>query len=228
MKILSFDVGIKNLAYCILNEKKEILNWNIINLIENIEETCHDICGNGNNCTKLSKYYYQKENEIVYICGMHQKKHKLEKIKKIKIYNTKNTPILNICKTLITKLDEIFNNIDFNIVLIENQPCLINPTIKTIQIMIYTYFITRGIIDTNKLNDVRMISAQNKLKTYDGPAIECDIKDKYKKNKYLSIEICKHYLNMESDKLDFLLSHTKKDDLADSYLQGLWYLKKLK
>ena len=32
MKYLSFDVGIKNLAYCSLNEDKKILDWGIINL----------------------------------------------------------------------------------------------------------------------------------------------------------------------------------------------------
>ena len=35
MKYLSFDVGIKNLAYCSLNDKKEILDWGIINLDKN-------------------------------------------------------------------------------------------------------------------------------------------------------------------------------------------------
>ena len=34
---LSFDVGIKNLAYCRLDENKVIKNWGIINLNENYE-----------------------------------------------------------------------------------------------------------------------------------------------------------------------------------------------
>ena len=35
MKICSFDVGIKNLAYCIIEKKDDgfdILDWNIINI----------------------------------------------------------------------------------------------------------------------------------------------------------------------------------------------------
>ena len=39
IKVLSFDVGIKNLSYCILtknNEKYKIHNWGIINLTEDI------------------------------------------------------------------------------------------------------------------------------------------------------------------------------------------------
>ena len=47
MIIISIDVGIKNLAYCILqlNEKIEILDWNIINLT-NIEENNEKLINN--------------------------------------------------------------------------------------------------------------------------------------------------------------------------------------
>jgi len=51
MHVLSIDVGWKHLAYCILNNKKEIIEWEIINLceeevnvntlsIENLIENC--------------------------------------------------------------------------------------------------------------------------------------------------------------------------------------------
>lgn len=43
MKILSFDVGIKNLAYCVLNNDK-IEKWSVLNITSNSKE---------NNCTKL-------------------------------------------------------------------------------------------------------------------------------------------------------------------------------
>jgi len=38
MKILSFDVGIKNLAYCILSVEDndfKILEWDVLNIIDN-------------------------------------------------------------------------------------------------------------------------------------------------------------------------------------------------
>ena len=38
-KTLSFDVGIKNLAYCILNNDKTIEHWGIINLDESPQPT---------------------------------------------------------------------------------------------------------------------------------------------------------------------------------------------
>ena len=47
MKILSFDIGIKNLAYCafyITSEtKKEIDSWDIINLCEEKAYTCESL-----------------------------------------------------------------------------------------------------------------------------------------------------------------------------------------
>ena len=36
MNILSFDVGIKNLAYCKLNKDQKVMDWNIINLNDEI------------------------------------------------------------------------------------------------------------------------------------------------------------------------------------------------
>ena len=73
-KILSWDVGIKNLAYCIL-EKKDldyvITKWDIINIIdsEDISPCCMDGCKNP------SKYSSIYENTTYFYCGMHKSKH---------------------------------------------------------------------------------------------------------------------------------------------------------
>ena len=44
MKLLSIDVGIKNLALCLFNvennEKYEILNWDVVNLCNEIDVKC--------------------------------------------------------------------------------------------------------------------------------------------------------------------------------------------
>ena len=39
MKVVSFDIGIKNMAYCFLSvsgEQFEILDWNILNLMDEV------------------------------------------------------------------------------------------------------------------------------------------------------------------------------------------------
>ena len=45
------------------------------------------------------------------------------------------------------------NQIKFiNEILIENQPTLINPTMKTIASLLYGYFVMRGIVEKQKTN----------------------------------------------------------------------------
>ena len=55
-KILSFDVGIKNLAYCLMEKKTDgtnydlnIKKWNIINLVED-RDLCKYKLRTGNFC----------------------------------------------------------------------------------------------------------------------------------------------------------------------------------
>ena len=61
MRILSIDIGIKNLGYCIIesNSSEEnfyIVDWNTINLCNNINTLC---C----YCKNNAKY---KKNNIIY------------------------------------------------------------------------------------------------------------------------------------------------------------------
>ena len=49
VKIISIDVGIKNLAYCCLEKTEsgiDILDWDIINIMENINPLCCNIYRN--------------------------------------------------------------------------------------------------------------------------------------------------------------------------------------
>ena len=59
---------------------------------------------------------------------------------------------------------------------IENQPALKNPTMKSIQMLLYSYFIIEGVCKDPICQNVQMINARNKLKAYEGPVVPCDIK----------------------------------------------------
>ena len=219
MNYLSFDIGIKNLAYCILTPEKEIIKWDIINLNENPICEAHL----RKKCEKQSSHFIKDKQtgETHYYCASHSKKH--PKCKKL---NT-NYDIFQLSKTCIKKLSDIDLS-SVKIVLLENQPALKNPTMKSIQMIVYSFFMMKGVLDeSNPVSEIHMVNARNKLKVYKGTPIECNIKEKYKRNKYLSVEYTRNMILSEKECFQKLFSDSKKkDDLADSYLQGIYWIEK--
>lgn len=224
MKILSWDVGIINLSYCIIetnddHHKHQIIHWGIINLIEN------------------------------------------DAMKK-----NRNLVFENIPK----KLHEHPFLLEVDKVVIENQPSLKNPQMKSIQMIVYSYFLMYGKVLSNSEHPIQTIdfcNASNKLKVYKGPKISLDSLKKSKKNpdensmenyieknneleknseevqikkkekaqkltytqkKKMAVIHVKYFLNEIKDEknMTFFLEHKKKDDLADSYLQALYSINK--
>ena len=81
IRLVSYDVGIKNMAYCVIqyeNNNFSILDWNVLNLLE--KENPTEICSQINKgktkkspdckCTKTAKY--QKNGQ--FYCDKHSKK----------------------------------------------------------------------------------------------------------------------------------------------------------
>lgn len=217
MNYLSFDVGIKNLAYCELTPGKKIIQWGIINLNEN--PMCDVTLRK--KCEKQATYLIKDDCNENYCCTSHSKK-----FKKMKKLNTNHdlSKISQRCVSMLRDLD--LSKIKY--VLIENQPALKNPSMKSIQMIIYTFFIIEGAMnDSSSIESVHMVNARNKLKVYKGPKIECNKKGKYAQNKYLSVEYTKIMIEKEEEefKNQYDLSK-KKDDLADAYLQGIYWIEK--
>ena len=226
MKILSWDVGIYNLSYCLLekdeNNNIKIIDWNIVNLIDNDS--------------------MKKNVNLIF----------------------ENIP---------RKLNEIPLLLDVDQVIIENQPSLKNPKMKTIQMILYSYFLILGKIIKNDHNieKIEFCSASNKLKVYDGPEIilekkvrktkakakntegEIGVEEtvveieptsvqeellkkpkkgsavKYADKKKLAIIHAQYFLEKHNPEyIDFFNNNKKKDDLSDSYLQGLYWYKQIK
>ena len=85
---------------------------------------------------------------------------------------------------------------------------------KTLQGMIAQYFIMKD------QNNIEFYSSSNKLKLFIG-----NQKTTYNERKKLSIEACNNLLiNNKNDWLDSFNKNNKKDDLADCFLQGIYYL----
>lgn len=259
MRICSWDVGIYNLSYCILEQDDEtkeikIVKWDIVNLVDNEA---------------------QKKNRTLLF---------------------QNIPI---------KLNQIPELLTVDYVFIENQPVLKNPQMKSIQMILYSYFLFYGITDgiiiqqpdmsetIHKVKGVDFCSASNKLKVYDGPEItfeelkkkkrvskkskgeeksllyyndqidaldsedeeyevkyakimeEKDAQEKantvidattqsggsslaYGDKKKLAIAHAMYFLKSQAPEYtEFFQSHKKRDDLADSFLQGIYVLKRV-
>ena len=103
-----------------------------------------------------------------------------------------------------------------DIVIIENQISTIASRMKTLQGMIAQYFIMRG------APEIEFISAANKLKMF-----MTKKKTTYTERKIESVEVTKELLEKlpQFEKYKGCLEkNKKKDDLADCFLQGIYYL----
>ena len=213
MLFIGWDVGIKNLSYCIIeykNKDYKIKDWNIIDLTQDEDGI---------------------ENEKVIEISKTKSKPKKKKKKCSKI------SLKDLSRNLYRKLEENKNFSKFDYVIIENQPVLKNPTMKSIQMILYSYFSFKS-LKTKTFKDLILMNASNKLKVYKGEVdsevmgkIE-KLKSKYNRNKKISILhtkliVSQHKSNSENWS-EFFDSNKKKDDLADSFLMILYYLKKNK
>jgi hypothetical protein len=226
-KICSWDVGIKHLAYCVLEDTTEgprIREWGVINLVESDIMTCDmthkktgelcdkkaltyglltngktiNYCGTHKSdhpgcpfdweetnvkhidtndklckhmikdrvCDKKAKFIINGNN----LCAIH-KTQEVNRVKKlyqlvpIKKKNSYDTDPFTISTRMFAKLDEIKPLLDVDEVLIENQPSLKNPTMKTVASFLFSYFAMRGVVDKQKSKmHIRFFSPSNKLK----------------------------------------------------------------
>jgi hypothetical protein len=283
MKILSFDVGIKNLAYCLFSINccndniLKILKWDVINLCDTVvskKYTCSlckknahyylnataddekkDIINSTAYCkkhatqTKLVMYEgHDKSKSKCRVKSNSKEKESKESSKKVvyphlkvivppKEQNACDVDMIILGKNLKTKFDLIFSEYNYvpqsnengsthsgiDAVVIENQIGPLAGRMKMLQGMIAQYFI---MVNVDK---IEFISATNKLKLFKNIKNNENIENEnsYKLRKEKGQRICKSLLtfypsmkswNQEFDK------HLKKDDLADCFLQGYYYM----
>lgn len=246
--ILTIDIGLKNLAMCILDnpvhlphnkkpkaqksyDQYRIHLWEVFNtLSEDEPEKCKSHLKNGKECGKKACLKIITDDVHHFTCKTHfpkditqTDKHKIKPPKRVQDYL-----LQDITKIVLKKLEEIYNtHIDLfskvTRIFIELQP-KVNNKMKLVSHLIYGKLVEKY-IDTN--TTVRFVRASQKLKAYRGPVIECNLKGAYAKRKFLSVQYTLWILNNlfdqdEADKWRQLFnSHSKKDDLGDVFLMAI-------
>jgi hypothetical protein len=213
--VISIDVGIVNLGICIFLvndiEIKKIHEWKVISLVED-KKICSSFLKSGKACKSVAKY----SNSYGCFCNRHVID---STAKHIKPTVSKNIDLVSLGINLKNALDSLCVDISGNIenVLIENQISPIANRMKTIQGMIMQYFIMI------KVQNIEFISAVNKLKIAGTEEIGGD-KKTYKNRKELGIKITEHLINEKQCLRSDMFIGSKKDDLADALLQGVYFL----
>lgn len=143
------------------------------------------------------------------------------RINEWKCVNIKDASLENIILNAFKELDTI-NLDDINYILIENQPAIKNPKMKTIQISIYSYFLYKK--NQYKSIQVLLCSPSVKLQGFKKPT-NLTPSQKYKAHKQYCIESCKSLILLDDPKwIDLFNNYKKQDDLADSYMQAVKYI----
>lgn len=137
------------------------------------------------------------------------------------------TDLVTIGRAIRRQLDSDASLDGITHVIIENQISTIASRMKTIQGMIAQYFIMRFGDKTH----IEFVSSHNKLKGF-SQTVERKESDKekasYKANKSDGVAICRQFFHANPTEMgnwsaEFERSK-KRDDLADCFLQGIWYL----
>lgn len=284
---LGWDIGIKNLAFCLMdheNGKFKIIDWGVINLLD--EHSNKKMCNyrkekNDPNTECGKGATYQDPSRQNFYCKIHAKKLSDSERENLEIIPDKvqckyckkkatrycpidnihyclshlkendktveetdavshgpaiRTPLYTLGKVIFRKLAEYPSILTAKYICLENQPARKNPTMKSVQMMLYTYFISKVADGKMFVKDLVMMSAKNKLKVYNdeyGP-VDKDIlaiKDRYQRNKKQAVFTTEVFLKNEFPEWwDFYIKENKnkKDDLADSFLMCRYYITRLK
>lgn len=285
MNIVSFDIGIKNMAYCLFHIESAAIqctSWDVLNLMPSTAETVSAPCPSCSLCKRKSKF---RKNDT-FFCEAHTKlaerdrgyvrpgkqwtlaalrKHKLDPLlqlmreckldvaptkaqclerlqqwvaqnvlepsaaPKVKAKSANDADLIDVGRQLVLQLDAALSNTPIHQVIIENQISPLASRMRTLQGMLTQYFIMR-----HPFAVIHYISSSNKLKEFAAtttpppPPLETTLSQKYRQHKVDGVTHCVNVLRANPSigyTADMLLAHAKKDDLADCWMQAMWFLK---
>lgn len=234
----------KHFKECVTDNKGEYIYLDDKNIKCCFLNTDNSKCNNSKVSWINGKHFF-----ITY-CDKHYKqivKLELDKLESdktqfIKIIKNKNVAQIDLTilgDALFQHFDKIPALCNVDVILLENQPVLKNPTMKSIQMFLFSYFIMKGIqVDSSPCKQIKCYSANQKLDLHkivnEGDELNNmlstlkGIKNNYSRNKKLAILLVEYILikcgHNTDDLLKFFRNHKKRDDLADSFLMTLHFL----
>jgi len=163
--------------------------------------------------------------------------------------NAKDIDLISIGRAIKHHFDLIPSFSGANMIVIENQISTIATRMKTIQGMVAQYFIMRSdtsganiefVSSANKLKGFSTNDAQEGLETIVGEDYDQEqpvvmntsshktksVNPEYKQHKSDGVCITQQFIDVNPDLgkwCDHFNKHKKRDDLADCFLQGVWY-----
>jgi hypothetical protein len=242
MLVLSIDIGIKNLAHCLFQvEKNElgILQWDVVDLTGSPVRVCmgqlkKKACDRKATLslpdgTCFCKAHAPKpvptpssKEEAVALCATYgltcdakdalktvaafKRRQKASRMEK----PASECGAVALSAEMTRQYNALFQTA-VDVVLVENQIGPLAAKMKLVQGMVVQYWVQKGA-------KVEIVSACNKLKMF-------QLKDTtYAQRKKLSVQHTQRLIaeyNLDARAFE---AHAKKDDLADTFLQGLWYV----
>lgn len=202
MKILSFDCAIKSLALCHVEFKSinEMLK-NCIKLCNEHEGNLLDLLYKLLSILHFTKFISYSVNDI--LSGKKEKS--INEVNKIR------------------KLNNFIDNInitDVDLVLIEHQPNLINTKSSMVEHVLVTKYINRNVVTIKPQlkNTINLIGSLEEFKQI------YKKKNKYSLRKKHAVETFLYFINTFG--YNYILNNISKyyyDDIADAFLQSLFY-----
>ena len=191
------------------------------------------------SCNKKSHQFNCIDNKLY--CNVHAKQYYKNYLKStaLKPFKVQDSRTLNFDSVKLKLMQELENRkllLSAYAVVIENQPSFKNPRMKSIASTLYDYYLIRGILDRDitksNIECVKFMSPSNKLKLADAGDTKELIKVKatndetksYKLTKSLGIKYCLEMIKHLPTWITHFNSHKKKDDLADAFLQGVYFI----
>ena len=203
MIYISFDIGVKNLALCILKQTEilEILDWRIIALASSKKEI--------KGIDDISERIYIEMDNI--IGGL--KNRGINMIDYVLIENQPSN-LNGIMKTIQHIIYGYFSLVKYWDKEVGNV-VLVNASLKT-KNHIYLINMEANAANAAAKDSVDGGEARNKKGFR---------RDKYKNNKMLSIELCREYISENEQLKKRFNENKKKDDLSDACLQAVSYIR---